>query len=477
MKRGIVLNLASNILFFVCGYAIHFFLGNTMPAAEYGIVGTIMTVLDFEYMFLSNGARQSIAKEISFRHYNVRDVILKSIGFQLILITFFFLLNFVGAPLFGKVLNDGSLVFYFRIAAFLVPANGLFVILLGINDGLQHFSLGAILNTLYPVAKLSVIPLIIFIFHDTPVLGVEIGYLGALIVSIAVGLILIFPYRHELADDSNKTIPFHIVVRNTLSFSIFFIMVSLILSIDTLVVKAVVTPSSMTGYYTGAVNLGKIPYYLVYAFCTIALPVVAKAMGQGDSKGAVRKIHDFILVIVSAILPIPVIVSATSPALLSAFYQNSYAIASSALSCLAFSSLFMGITVLLNMALSSFSPNKFSDLLSLASMIIVVPIFIVSAQLGGINAISCASMICTFITMIISAIVLMKAAGRGILSRQIIIIIGCNCILWGLLKTVSQHLEASNIIQLAGFYCFIYLLFVALLLILKLLPDPRKLLD
>ena len=144
MRRGLVLNLISNVMFFVSGYVLHYFLGNSMPPAAYGVVGTIITVLDFEYMFVSNGARQSLASQISRHKYDIADVIGKTIAFQLLVIAVFFCINFFGAPLFGIVLNDASLDFYFRVAAFLVIANGLQVILLGINDGLQRFGTSAL---------------------------------------------------------------------------------------------------------------------------------------------------------------------------------------------------------------------------------------------------------------------------------------------------------------------------------------------
>ena len=64
-------------------------------------------------------------------------------------------------------------------------------------------------------------------FANDPVLGMEVGYLLALVVSISLGLLLLFLEREQIGNVGDGTrIPFSIVVRNTLSFSIFFIMVS-----------------------------------------------------------------------------------------------------------------------------------------------------------------------------------------------------------------------------------------------------------
>lgn len=473
MRKGLVLNLVSNILFFVCGYVIHFFLGNTLPAAEYGIVGTIMTVLDFEYMFLSNGARQALAKEISLHRFETRDVIFKLLGFQLLIIAFFFAVNFFGAPLFGTIFKDTSIIFYFKVAAFLIPANGLFVILLGINDGLHRFSTGAIINTVYPFSKLLVIPLILFVFQSQPVLGMEVGYLSALLISIAIGLVLLIPARRQLATQNLPPIRFTEIARNTLSFSFFYIMVSLVLSMDTLVVKSVVSPAEMTGYYTGAVNLGKIPYYLVSAFCTIILPVVAKQIGQHNVDGAIKQVKDFIQIIIIAVLPIPVILSASSSVVLSTFYKPEYGQAGTALSCLAFSNFFMGMTVLLNMVLTSFVSNKFSDVLSVTSLVITIPIFIVTAKFGGITWIAVASVTCTFLAMVLSYLTLRRKTGN-LLYRNTVIAIVLNMALWAGTHVLFSVFAVSNLFILAAIYALLYTCFVGALLLLKVFRIPKK---
>lgn len=475
MRRGLVLNLVSNVVFFVAGYAIHFFLGNTMPAASYGIVGTIMTVLDFEYMFLSNGARQSLAKEISMRRYDVGDVIRKSILFQLVLVAVFFCINFFGAPLFGVVLNDPSLAIYFRIAAFLVPANGMFVLLLGINDGIQRFSTSALLNTIYPIAKLSVIPLILFVFQNDPVAGMEIGYLLALLFSIALGCISLIRHRKELIFKGNATIPFRTIAHNTLSFSIFFIMVSLVLSMDTLIVKSVVEPAAMAGYYTGAVNFGKLSYYLMTAFFTIILPVVANAIGRNDVHKAIERVKQFITLIVSLILPIPVVVSASSASLLVSFYHPAYAVAADTLSFLSLSSFFMGMTVLLNMVHTSFSSNRFSDFLSICSLVVVIPIFIVTAKFGGITHIALASMMCTAVTMVISYLVVMRKTGN-VITRKALIAIVSNIILWVVVRILFKVFGIEGLAEIALVYAVIYAVYVALMLSTHVVSIPKDLL-
>ena len=502
MRRGLVLNLISNIVFFVSGYALHFFLGNTMPPAAYGVVGTIITVLDFEYMFVSNGARQSVASEISRRRYDFRDVVGKTLAFQLIVVAFFFCVNFLGAPLFGIVLNDASLDRYFRVAAFLVVVNGLQTVLLGVNDGLQRFGTSALLSTFYPIAKLGVIPLIILVFRDDPVIGVEIGFLLAVVLTILIGCVLLFARRGELREQQEQQeqrtsqaldgdrraperIPFRYVATHTLSFSFFFIMVSLVLSVDTLIVKAVVEPASMAGYYTGAMNFGKIAYYLLQAFSTIILPVVAKLVGEGRRDAAVSRTADLLLVAFVFILPICVVVSASSADLLAAFYGPSFDVASTALSCLSFSNFFMGVTVILNMVLNSFGSSRFSDVLSIVSLVVVIPVFIVAARAFGITGIAVASVTCTGLAMLVTFLRVHQKVGRVML-RRTWIVLGANVALWLVVRLGFAYfggvagmgaMGAANkglgLLVLAALYALIYAAYLAALFAAKVITTSQ----
>ena len=453
MRRGLIYSLSSNVIFFVSGYVLHFFLGNTMSAINYGVVGTIITVLDFEYMFLSNGARQSLSKEISMKRYSTLSVIAKTIAFQLIVIAFFFVINFFGAPIFGYVLNDSSLDFYFRVAAFLVPANGFFVILLGINDGLRQFGIIALLG----------VP-----FRDKPVVGVEIGFLLALLVSIVIGIIMLVATKGRIKTKSAGPIAFSTVAKNTLSFSFFFIVVSLVLSVDTLVVKSVVRPARMAGYYTGAVNFGKIAYYLMSAFVTVILPVVSHLVGEGKKDKAVTKAREITIVSLAFILPIAVIVSASSNLLLVAFYGDEYAASAGALSCLALSNFFMGMTVMLNMVLNAHNSSHFSDVLSIASLIVVIPLFIVSARTGGITAIAMTSMICTAILMIASFI-RVRHVVANVMSATAWKAVVAAVILGLCTYGIDSILPRLSLIMVAILYIAIYAVYMAVLYFAKII--------
>lgn len=480
MRRGLVLNLISNLMFFISGYLIHYYLGGHTSAAAYGVVGTIITVLDFEYMFTSNGARQSLARNISSGRYNVVGVIVKTLAVQACIVAVFFAINFLGAPLFGRLFNDASLGLYFKLAAFLPISNGLYVMMLGINDGLQRFQYSAFLSTFYPIIKLGVIPLIMFVFPHDPVMGVEVGYFSAMVITILLGAALLVPVWGRLKVSSTQRVSLRETAHGVLSFSFFFIMASLVLSVDTLVVKSVVAPASMAGYYTGAMNFGKTTYYLLQAFAVIILPVVSGLIAKGDVREAGRKAQTLVLVAFGFIFPMAVVISATSRDLLAAFYKPEFTIAAPALSCLALSSFFMGMTVVFNMVLNAEKDTRFSDVLSIVSLLLVVPIFVVSARFGGITAIAVASMVSTFMVMTLSYVEVRRRM-MDVMTSFTWKVIGINVVMWAVLFGVSRLVEIENFLMLAALYALVYAVYVGLLFatgivdvgLLKSLKKPR----
>ena len=74
MYIGIILHTLAKCAFIAGSYIIHFFLGKYLPATEYGIVGTIITIINFEYLLLNNGVRQAISNAISQEKYDNKNI-------------------------------------------------------------------------------------------------------------------------------------------------------------------------------------------------------------------------------------------------------------------------------------------------------------------------------------------------------------------------------------------------------------------
>lgn len=467
MYKGVIFNIICSLLFVISGYLVHFVLGSSMTAAQYGVIGAIITILDFEYLFLNNGVRQSLSKEISKNKYNIKDLIVKGIVFQLILIAIMFSINFFGAGVFADILNDGNLSIYLKYAALLIPFNGLYVITMGVNEGFHHFTSSASIGIVYSIFKLSVIPFVLFIFTDK-ILGTEMGFLCGIICALITGIITLIINKKDFNNYYEEKLDMSSYVKNTLNFSAFFIIVSVVLSVDTLIVKAIESDGSMAGYYTGGINFAKVSYFILSAFFTIILPIVTRYYTENNMEEARKTIRNMFMIIFAFVMPITVVISASSSDLLASFYKPEYVRAGNTLMILAFSHFFMGLVVMFNMIITATNKRKFSSILATIMVIADVSLCIIMTKLFGIVGTAIAGVTCTFVAMIISGRYMMKIFDNVITKNHIKAII-FNVVLWIILKVLFSYIAVGNIIKLGLIYIAIYLLALGSLQLLKII--------
>lgn len=467
LSKGLSLGIISNILFVIIGYIIHYYLGNTMSASQYGTMGTIITILDFEYLFLNNGTRQSLSNTLAMQKFNTIDIIKKATILQVIVIIIMFSINYGGATFFASVLNDDGLIKYLKLVAFIIPINGFFVLTLGINEGVHRFSESAITGIVYCLAKLSVIPLVEFVFNDA-MEGTIFGFLIGLFAALGFGVISIVKHKEVLNSKIDDRMSFRVFAKSTFGFSVFFIIVSVILSVDTLVVKSIILQPEMTGYYTGAVNFSKVSYYLLTAFFTISLPVVTKCYEDDEIQKLNSIMKKIITIILIFIFPITLIISSTSKVLLVSFYNIDFKTSSVALTILAFSHFIIGITVLLNMIIAGANKKKFSTILALSIFVVDLVLAIFLTKQIGINGTAIASIISSLIAVGFSINYIIKLFNQ-IIVKEHIKIIALGLLYWFLLLIASKYLIITNLLYLLIIYALLYFVWLIIMMLFKVL--------
>lgn len=454
MYKGLIFHTLAKIVFVLSGYVMHYFLGIKLTPYEYGVVGSLTTILDFEYLFLNNGVRQAISKGISQNKYSIKDLFLKGFFFQIIIIAILCAFNLLLAEPMGSILNDEAMSFYIRMAALLIPFNGIYFVILGVINGLSKFKTEAILSTIYPLLKLSVIPLVLFVFSDA-VLGTEMGYFTAVFGVCVLSVAALFVYRSGMKNGIENKIEKVEFIKEATNFSLFFIVVSILLSVDTLILKAVESNGDMVGYYTGAVTFGKVSYYLLSAFYIVLLPTISKNYEHNEMDKAKKTISDMLLIICTFILPIATILSATSRSLLVSFYQPDYARADMALSLLVFNNFFVGMIVVLNMIISSTKKKSFSSILSIVLVAIQTPLCYVLAKEYSLTGAAFSGFVCSICAMLVSGVVVKKIFGTYI-GRKHIMCILFNVVLYGLIKCIPWFNNVQNLLVMIVIYFVLY---------------------
>lgn len=370
MYTGIILHILNKAAFVIGSYAMHFFLGRYLSEAQYGMVGTIITIINFEYIFFTDGVRQGMSRSISSLRYNEKHLIRVGLGFQLALIAVFFAGTCFGAPLIARMLGDMDMVPYIRGVAFLLPFTGIYSLALGILNGHKDFKAEAGIGMIYPVLKLSVIPFVMFVFHDA-VFGMEAGFLFAGVLIMVISVIQVLKKRSAFYTFSEK-IKVREYVLVAMNYLLLFCVSTVIMNLDTLILKSVSGNNTLVGYYTGVASFAKIPYFLLTAFYTVALPLITRHYEAGEIREASEEIGSLLDLILALILPAVTVISAAAGHVLALFYKPSYRAGGNALSLLIFGTSFLGMALVFAMILSAASRKKIIAWISAGMLVLEI---------------------------------------------------------------------------------------------------------
>lgn len=459
MYIGIILHLLSKISFVVGSYTMHFFLGRFLPEAEYGIVGTIITIMNFEYIFFTDGVRQGMAKAISMEKYEERDLIRTGLLFQAGIVLVFFCGTYLGAPVIAGALGDQTLAPYIRNLAFLLPFTGLYSLMLGILNGHKEFRAEAGTGIIYPILKLSVIPAVLFLFED-PIFGTQMGFLFAavFISAISAGRVWKIRRRFRRAPERMAKIDYG---KTAASYLLLFGATTFMMNLDTLILKRVSGDNEIVGYYTGVANFAKIPYYLLTAFYTVVLPIITGNYIQGKMEEAREKIGDVMGLILGFILPVVSIVSAASGHILGLFYRPSYRKGENALMLLIFAIGFLGMTLIFSMILSAADKKKLIGGISVGMLAVQTFLCVILTEMYSLTGTAMATLIATGLGMIVSGAATGKLFGR-FWQKKHTLLLGINLAAYALMLIGMRALQIGNFFLLVLLCGVIYVVLAAL---------------
>ena len=464
MLKGTFFHILAKIAFVFSGYLIHFTLGNYLSPASYGVVGVILSILNFDYMFFNDGVKQAVSKTLSEGKYSERDVIQKASLFQMTIVGLLFCCNYFGAQQIATILKDPMLIPYIKELACIIPFTGVFFLFLGIFNGSKHIVTEAKIVGIYPILKLSVIPFSLFVFGDA-IVGAIAGYLFA---GVCVCLMCLVQFRRKLCPLRNQgeRVKWWVFIKTVLSYFTLFSVITLITNLNIFLIKAIVGDNDLVGYYTGTVNFGQAPYFLLTAFYIVLLPVITKYYSQGKQKWAVEVIQDLFAIILTFVIPITVIVSASAEQVLVAFYSAPYAIADTALLLQIFAQTMIGLTAVFCMVVSSTGAKKPILYVSVFMMFSQVILGTVGTYYFGMNGASMAFMVTGLGAMLLSYR-FMQQRFNNILNRRIVCLIVSSILLFVVVKVIFYHLIQLHLVALIFVYGILYLGYILVLNTLK----------
>lgn len=462
--KGLVFQVFNSLFFVLCSYIVHYFLGQNMTPAEYGTWGIILVILDFEYLFVNNGVRQAVAREVAYKRFDTMDIIKKSVILQMILVGALSMLTVFSAKYLSAAFHDASLEKYIQFVSVILPFTGIYVITQGGHNGLFLLVRESMIGILYSILKLSIIPLCLYTGLPV-VMSAELGYVIAAVGGLITGTLSLYQKRGEMTKNVGK-LRFKKFMKDAFNYSLFFIIVSVALSIDTLILRIFTIESETIGFYTGAVNFGKISYYVLTAFFLVILPVIADLYEKNDFRKLRETVYTVMILINVFVLPIPVFLMASGKQFLLLFYGADYASASSALFFLSLSDFLMGLIVVFHMIAEVMERKKFSAVFSVCMICADVSLVSLLTKRMGMAGTAMGSCLCTAVFCIVSFLYVSKLTGM-IIDRRIVSSVGIAGLYGLVVWQFFQWKNAHNIFAMAGLYIVLYIVYVLLMVLFR----------
>lgn len=464
MGEGLVLHVISKIIFVLTGYAMNMYLGKVLTPAEYGVIGVILSIMNIDYNFLSNGIRQAASSQIAAGRYERRDLIRKSVIYQFLVAVALSLVSIVGADAIASVLNVPDLANDIRITAVTIPFTAMYFISVGIINGFRLFRAETMTMIAYCLMKLTVIPYVGSVFSESAY-GTLAAYLSAAVVGSVLGLLRVRKIYGKIPENEKKEKPrisSRDFVRCGLDFLIFFICITVILNLDMLFTNALVTDMDQVGYYTAATNFAKVAYYLLSALYLVSLPVLTAQYSRKDEEGCSSTIQELLMVVLAFVLPIVMIIVPTMSNLLAGFYKAAYRAAGMATGILMFGQFFIGMFVIFYIFLCAAGRKTYGMVLAL----VVTGADALACRLMipamGINGAALATLTAGFLGCVLSWKKL-TAIYRNMLTKRHLRLFLMDLVLAAAMALLAHYWITENIIQVAAVYAAVYLGYLLLL--------------
>lgn len=352
MGRGTLYLMIANGVFLISGYIIHFGLARYLGLEIYGAFGVVLYLMAIVNLLLTSGFPQSASKYIAEGNTRLGSIISHSFRIQALLSLLIFAIYFGLAGVIANLLNDPELTPYIRISAFVIPAYAIFSIYSGgYLNGLRQFGKQAKASIYGSIAKLAGV--IVLVWVGLSVNGAILGYLFGAIV----GLLLAWKYLRPIERGSTD-FEWRKLMKFGVPATLFAVTLLLVMSIDLFAVKAITMGDTGAGLYTSATTIARLPYFLFTGLALTLLPSISRSTSIGDIKLTGRYISQSLRYMLMLLIPVILMISATSADLVTLVYSSRYIEAAQPLSVLVFGlGLIAVFNVLCNIIMGSGKPG------------------------------------------------------------------------------------------------------------------------
>lgn len=423
MSRGILYGIIARALFIAGAYIIHIYAGRKLGPNLYGTFGVVLSILTISYIFLNNGIRQTVSKTIALNPNSAKSIFNTGLIAQLAIAFIISLIVSGFARSISHFFDDDNLMTPLRICGAVILVQGVFFVHTGALNGLKKFLAENILVGTYSIVRPIAVLVLIWLGFGIP--GAISGFLIASLFATAIGVVIMTG-----APNDSCNLQMRDILTPATANIVIFGAVTVLLNIDLLFIKRLMTGGDSSGLYTAAAAFSKPPYWLMFAFGSVALPLVASSFGKGDIQQCKIYLSQVIRYSTLMFLPLIVIIASTSQELIVFFYKPEYSPAGMPLKILIFGICFVGLISIMAHLMIAIGQERLMAVM--AVMVIVLDIMLNSYLVPkfGLNGAAMATSLSALALLLASGWYVIKKIGIDITSITIFRLIVLSILLY-----------------------------------------------
>lgn len=447
IKKGLVYLSVSSGIFVVAGYVVNLWLGRYLGPVNYGMYGVVISLMSMVNLVQSAGLPNAVSKYIAEDESNADGILAKGLTLQtvatiIITFTYFLLSAFI-----ANLLQDRSLIPYIQLSAFILPAYGIFNLYVGYYNGLHRFGRQALLSIAYSVVKIIAVVGLSSVLFLT---GALAGFIIAPAIALATGFRL--PKRFDTDFPAKKLILFSLPL---IGFALFS---TLQQSVDLYLIKALSVSAKDPGYYTASQNIARISFFGLSAFSIVLFPSISRSVGQKNIEKTKDLINRSLRYVLMILLPITLMISATSGNIIKLLYSSSYLPAQESLSILVIGFAFLTIFGVCANILNGAGSPRLSMAIALLSAGLSALLCLILIPSMGIAGAAWATTAGGFVSVLLAASQVYRKFRRLVSPVSILRILFASIVLYA----IARFFQPGSI-MLPVFYLLLFVLYVLLL--------------
>ncbi|MGK2848846.1 MAG: flippase [Minisyncoccota bacterium] len=406
-SQAVVWLTISEIIFNLAGYFIHSFVGRILGPADYGRFSLVVTLTTMIIILIGNGIPTAMSKYLSEVFENEPERILgikrQAIKLQIFLMFGVTVVFFFASPLIAWALSDMTLTPLFQLSSLIIPAFAAASFYFYYFTGLHFFRLQAILKTLRALGRVFFIILFAYFFG---LKGALSGYIAAplFVFLIALCADIFITHRYFAVTKKPKTIPVAFSGKTLLLYAgpltFFLVFYELISTLDLYFVKSLLKDDYLTGIYSAAITVGRIPYYLFYALTIVLLPAISKTTAERKHKETESLVNTSLRLLVLLLFPLVTLLIVYAKQILHLFYGSAYAQAVQPMSIFAVGVGFLTVFYVLSFALNGAGLVKIPMRLTFFGFIGMIILNFLLIPKWGISGASLSTTLVSFFLML-----------------------------------------------------------------------------